>query len=321
MARWPPADATHARGAEERCRLMAIPGFRHLGLKFLSVVLAALVWVLVSGEQTVERALRIPVEFTNLPADLELVSGPPTVVDVRVRGSSGALNRIQPGELVAVVDLKGARSGQRLFHVTGSDVRAPFGTSVVQVSPSNLDMTFEHSASKAVPVIPALEGEPADGYLVGKAVSEPATVQIIGPESAVARVNNATTEPVSVAGAKTNISESVMIGVSDPSVRLAAPVSALVNVSVAPAPVEWAIAGIKIDAGPAHGTVQISPSEVTVFVRGPRDTRSARAEDFKAWIDIEGLQPGLFKLPVQVTPPDRIGIFKLEPPVVQVRIR
>ena len=77
--------------AADRAGLMALRGFRHLGLKILSLALAALLWLVVSGEQIVERALRIPLEFTNLPAQLELVGEPPTVVDVRVRGSSGAL--------------------------------------------------------------------------------------------------------------------------------------------------------------------------------------------------------------------------------------
>ena len=299
---------------------MAIPGFRHRGLKLLSIVLAALVWVLVAGEQTVERALRIPLEFTNLPADLEVVGDTPNVVDVRVRGSSGALNRIAPGELVAVLDLRIARPGQRLFHLTGSEVRAPFGTSVVQVTPSNIYMMFERSATKLVPVIPALEGEPAAGYVVGTAIAEPATVPVIGPQSAVTRLTNATTEPIALAGATTNISESVMIGVSDPSVRLASPVSAQVKVSIAAAPIEWAIAGIKVHAPERKPSVQISPAEVTVFLRGPRESRGARAEDFEASIDTGGLQPGLFQLPVQVTPPGRIGVIKVEPPAVRVRI-
>ena len=70
---------------------MALPGFRHFGLKVLSIVLAVLIWLAVSGEQIVERALRIPLEFTNLAPQLELVGDTPNVVDVRVRGSSGAL--------------------------------------------------------------------------------------------------------------------------------------------------------------------------------------------------------------------------------------
>ena len=115
---------------------MAYIGFRHhLGLKFVSIALAALLWVAVAGEQTVERALRIPLEFTNLPAQLEVVGDAPAVVDVRVRGSSGALNRIAGGELVAVLDLRSARTGRRLFHLGGADVRTPFGVDVVQVNP------------------------------------------------------------------------------------------------------------------------------------------------------------------------------------------
>src|SRR5688572_31933807 len=101
---------------------MAIVGFRHIGLKAVSIALAALIWLIVSGEQIVERALRIPLEFTNLPSQLEIVGDAPDVVDVRVRGSAGSLSRIPAGELVAVIDLKAARPGRRLFHLTAEDV-------------------------------------------------------------------------------------------------------------------------------------------------------------------------------------------------------
>ena len=72
-------------------------GFRHIGLKMLSIGMASLLWILVSGEQIVERALRVPLEFTNVPPNLEIVGDPPTVVDVRVRGSAGALGRVASG--------------------------------------------------------------------------------------------------------------------------------------------------------------------------------------------------------------------------------
>src|SRR4030095_9779155 len=170
-------------------------------LKVVSIGLAALMWLVGSGEQIVERALRIPLEFTNLPAQLELVGEPPTVVDVRVRGSSGALSRVSTGELVAVLDLRSARPGQRLFHLTGTDVRAPFGIDVVQISPSNVSIRFEPSATTQVPVVPEVEGEPPNGYTVGTVTADPATIDVVGPATAVARLTRAITEPVSVAGA------------------------------------------------------------------------------------------------------------------------
>lgn len=297
---------------------MAIPGFRHFGLKLLSVVLGALVWLLVSGEQIVERALRIPLEFTNLPAELELVGDTPDLVDVRVRGSSGALSRVAAGELVAVIDLRSARRGDRLFHLTGTDVRAPFGVEVMQITPSNVSITFEESAAKAVPVVPQLDGEPADGFIVGVVTADPVTVDVAGPATAVARLTAATTEPVSLAGATTAVHDTVNIGTSDPSVRLLSPGSARVSVDIAPAPVEWVVT-VPVRSGGAPA--QIEPAEVSVYVRGPREARAGGGRDFVASVDVEGLQAGLFQLPVHVTPPSRVGIVRVEPATVRARIR
>ena len=62
---------------------MAYHPFRHLGLKLLSVAIAVLLWFTVSGEELVERSLRVPVELRNIPERLELVDNPPATVDVR----------------------------------------------------------------------------------------------------------------------------------------------------------------------------------------------------------------------------------------------
>ena len=126
----------------------------------------------------------------------------PTTADVRVRGASGTLSRLSPGDIVAVLDLRGARAGERLFHLTPEQVRAPFGVEVVQVTPPTVAVVFETTASRSVPIKPAIEGKPAAGYMVGKITADPPTVEVVGPESAVRRVTEALTEPVSVAGAQ-----------------------------------------------------------------------------------------------------------------------
>jgi hypothetical protein len=213
---------------------MAFRPFRRLGLKLVSVVLASLIWLVVSGEQIVERAFRIPLEFTNLPSELELASDAPTIVDVRVRGSSGALSRLTVGELVAVLDLRQAKPGQRLFHMTGGDVRAPFGIEVVQVTPSSLAMTFEPSAMKEVPIAPTVQGDPAAGYEVRSVTVDPSVVIVAGPATAVRATSEAITEPVSVAGAARTLTEQVNVGVADPSVRLRSAESVKVTVTIAP---------------------------------------------------------------------------------------
>src|SRR5512132_1807092 len=162
--------------------------FRHLGLKALSVVLALLLWMIVSGEETVERGLRVPLELQQVPAGLELLGEVPATVDVRVRGASGTLSRVGTGDVVAVLDLRGAREGRRLFPLTPEQMRVPFGVEVVQVSPSAVAMAFERSASRQLPVVPAVDGHPAPGYVVGAKTADPPRVEVVGPESVIKSV-------------------------------------------------------------------------------------------------------------------------------------
>ena len=213
---------------------MAYHPFRNLGLKFLSTLVAILLWLVVAGERVVERVMRAPVEFQNLPAGLELVGNPPDTVEVRLRGSSGALSRMAAGDMSAVLDLATARPGRRLFHITQNQVSVPYGLEIVQVGPSTLTMEFEVSGIRTVPVEPDIDGRPASGYEITKVTSDPVTVEVAGPESALKRLQAAITEPVSVTDQTRTVREVVTIGVPDASLRLRSPQTAVVTVPLSP---------------------------------------------------------------------------------------
>jgi YbbR domain-containing protein len=300
---------------------MPVGALRYVGLKVVSIGLAALLWLVVSGEQIVERSLRIPLEFTNLPARLELVGNPPDMVEVRVRGSSGSLSRIAPGELVAVMDLRAAKPGERLFHLASKDVRVPFGLDVVQVVPSSVTVRFEPSMRKKVPIAPAVQGEPAPGFVVGTVSAEPPTVEVIGPAGALQSLTEAITEAVVVTGASGPITETVTVGSPDPSVRLPSPTTARVTVNVTAAPVQWSVEGVAVQVRNASRPVQVQPRSVTVHAHGPREARGATAGDFDASVDVSGLRAGQFDLPVKIVPPARVGVVSIDPGQVRVKIR
>jgi YbbR domain-containing protein len=211
---------------------MAYHPFRNLGLKFLSICIAALLWLVVAGERVVERVMRAPVEFQNLPDGLEIVGNPPDTIDVRLRGPSGALSRLAAGDMSAVIDVAGARPGRRLFHLAQNNVSVPYGIEVVQVGPSTLTMEFEVSGTRTVPVEPDVEGRPAAGYEVTAIASDPATVEVAGPETALKRLRAAVTEPVSVEGQTRTVREVVTIGVTDSTLRLRSPRTAMVTVTI-----------------------------------------------------------------------------------------
>jgi len=297
--------------------------FRHLGLKALSLVLALLLWMIVSGEETVERGLRVPLELQQVPAGLELTGEVPATVDVRVRGASGTLSRVSTGDVVAVLDLRNAQSGRRLFPLTPKDVRVPFGVEIVQVQPSALAMAFEPSASRRVTVIPAVDGRPAPGYVVGSLEADPKTVEVIGPETAVRRATEALTEPVSVAGARDRVQQSVTLGLIDPSLRLKNVGTATVTVQIVPAPLERSLHNrpVHLRNVAPNLEAQAIPSAVGLTVRGSREALArVEADDIVAYVDLGGLGPGQYSLTVHADSSPDAGVTRIEPSSVQVRI-
>ena len=297
--------------------------FRNFWLKVLSVSLALLLWMVVSGEETVERGLRVPLELTQVPAGLELLGDVPATVDVRVRGASGTLSRVGAGDVVAVLDLHTAQSGHRLFPLTPDQVRVPFGVEIVQVMPSAVAMSFEASASREVPIVPAIDGRPAPGYVVGSLSAEPRVAEIIGPESAVKRATEVLTEPVSVAGAKAQVKETVILGLLDPSLRLKTARSATVTVQIVPAPLERTLRNQPVhlrNVGP-NLHAEAVPSAVDLTLRGNRDAlRGVSADEVAAFIDLAGLGPGQYSLTVHADSSPDAGVTRVSPESVQVRI-
>jgi YbbR domain-containing protein len=297
--------------------------FRHIGLKLLSLAIAVLLWMAVAGEETVERGLRVPLELQQLPAGIELTGDVPTTVDVRVRGASSALSRVSAGDVVAVLDLRSARAGRRVFPLTTDQVRAPFGVDVVQVTPSAIGVVFEASASRRVPVVPAIDGHPEPGFVVGARSVDPPSVEIVGPESAVKRATEVVTESVSVAGARDRVREVVTLGLTDPSLRVKSVRAATVTVQIVPAPMERTLRALPVhlrNLSPAL-TAEASPTAVDVGLRGSREAMARIGGDqVSAYVDLAGLGAGQYQLTVHADAASDAGVTHIEPATVQVRI-
>jgi YbbR domain-containing protein len=303
---------------------MAYHPFRHLGLKFLAIALATLLWLTVAGEQAVERGMRIPLEFRNKPADLEIVGDPPNAVDVRLSGSSTRLSRMDPGEIVAIIDLGSARPGARLFHLRTASVRVPYGVEVSQIVPSTISLELEKSAKRTVNIVPDVDGDPAPGFVIGRVVPDPPTVEVVGPESRLARITGATTEPISVDGRTESLRDTVNVGVADASLRLAEAREVTVDVEIVPAPVERVIEDVPIRWRnlAAGRSAILRPTLIRVTVRGRRQAiENLRGDDVEVFVDLDGLGIGRYNLQVRVEPAQAFGVVATQPPVVDVTIR
>ena len=295
----------------------------NLGLKLLAMALAIGLWLSVAGETVIERGFEVPVGFQNVPADLQVAGDPPDTVHVRVRGPMSIVNRLALGDVVAVLDLAGERPGERrLFDMFADRVRTPFGVEVIQVIPATITAALERAgAPRTVPVVPDIEGQPAEGFAVGRISTVPESVEIVGPTSLLDSVVEAITEPVLIEGSTERVQSLVTIGVSDRVLRLQTPSSAEVTVEIIPAPVERNIQELAISSRSLEPGLEVSfdPISVTVGIRGSEVLLQAMEEgEVEAFIDLAGLSAGRYNLPVTVVSSADIGITHIDPPNVLV---
>ncbi|MEI6668346.1 MAG: CdaR family protein [Acidobacteriota bacterium] len=303
---------------------MAYNPFRHFGLKALSVGIAVLLWVLVGGEKIVERSLRVPLELQNIPDGIEMVGDTPGTVDVRVRGSSSTLGNLLTGDVTALMDLSNAGAGRRLFHLAADDVRVPFGVEVKSVTPATTTLVFERTMSKKVPVVPSIEGQPAGGFAVERVVTDPAEVEVVGPESAMRGLQQAVTEPVPIEGATAAVRSSVTIGMPNSAARLKSGRTARVLVEIAATRTERTLANVPVRMFHLReGRVaRATPAGVVVTVRGQEEALKRLTVDaIEASVDLSGLGPGRYDLSVTVTPSRSFSVVRIDPAQVQVAIK
>jgi hypothetical protein len=116
--------------------------FANAGMKLLSLAISFLLWATYTAEPYSEVGFQVPLEFTTMPAHLEISGDVPTAARIRVRGRSALLRRLVAADLNLRLDLKNGAQGTTTFQITPQMVGAPFGATVVQVEPSEIHVTL-----------------------------------------------------------------------------------------------------------------------------------------------------------------------------------
>jgi len=108
---------------------------RNLGWKLASLLIAFALWIVIAREPELATSLSIPIEFNNIPDDLDIGSNVPDRIHVEVRGPSGRLSRDNLSDLAVVLDLSGAHVGERTYTIHPSNTNLPVGVEFYRAGP------------------------------------------------------------------------------------------------------------------------------------------------------------------------------------------
>jgi diadenylate cyclase len=202
----------------------------NFGFKLASLLIAVLFWLAVARSPVAEIEMRVPIEFHNLPDNLEIDSASFTEAQIRVRGPQRIIHRLQPGDVRAEINLAKVRPGERTFDLTGQQIHVPQDLEVVQIIPGQFHLSFDQRSNRVVEVRPRVTGNFASGLRVAQVIADPPRVMITGPQRRIEAVEAATTDPVDASGAMTRASFVTQAFIPDPLIQVVHPIPIRVTV-------------------------------------------------------------------------------------------
>jgi YbbR domain-containing protein len=238
----------------------------NLALKFLSIVLAITVFLLVNTDRDREITARVGVSYT-LPDDKVLVSDRLEELRITIKGPWRRLRKFDERELERVdLDLRHASAGD--LRITPDMVHLPSGLQITSISPSSVRVAFDRRVDKIVEVSPQVEGRPVHGYGVAEVKANPATIKVRGAESIVGALTTVRTREIPLDRHSDDFDSDADLLPPD-GVELLGPTHASVHVAIAEELVTRKLAGLAVAVrGDDAAKWTVAPGQVDVTLTG-----------------------------------------------------
>jgi len=299
-------------------RLLAA-GSSNWGLKLLSLAFAIGLWI--AGQKDAERSMEVPVEFRNIPSDLMITDTRVDYVLLRVAGPRTLVTTLGSDNLKLTVDLDGVRPGVLSFPLSSSSFQVPRGIQISRISPSVLRLKLDMVARKNLPVVVHLAGKPPDGYRVARSGAFPETVKVQGPATEVQKMTSAETAPLDLEEVRGQMKREVRLAAEGRPITFT-PDRVTVSVFLEEEKVtrEFHNVAIKL-VGQDGADTKTNPSSVYLRLRRPKLLMDKlKVDDGLASIDLKGMGPGRYRLPLDLALPKEVEVVEQKPKQVRVII-
>ena len=208
--------------------------FGNIGWKLAALAAACLMWVVINGANELTAAVSVPVQYRNIPPNVEITNDLAEQVHLILRGRSPVLARASASPSPVVLDLSGVRApGERTFTISGENVRLPGGVYLEKAIPGQIRLRLEPRVPKDVPVRVRMGHIPMGMRAVLEEVAPP-MLTITGPESQVRNIEEVESDPVDVQALDKSGRARVVAFTNNPRVGFASQSEVTVRISLVP---------------------------------------------------------------------------------------
>jgi YbbR domain-containing protein len=297
----------------------------NLTIKFSSILLAIVVWMMVHGEITTTRVFhKIPYQLELAPSRVVLKRDSKNL-RITLAGPQDVMRDITEKSIQIVHNLKQIETpGAVQFSTSNSDFNLPHRTEVLDVQPKQINVVLDRLMEKELPVKVQFMGKPERGYQLRDFIVSPTITRVIGPQQKLESLTQIETQPILLTGRTRSFVQTVALKtlLSDERTSEAQYVDVYVKVDPELSKKTLENVPVSLLQQPGIGTtVEFEKATVQVTLEGSTDLiEKIRETDLTAYVDITDLKSGKYQLPVYIIPIPGVNFLKFSPQTVEVEI-
>ena len=140
-----------------------------------------------------------------------------------------------------------------------------------------------------------------------------------GPSRFIAPLVSIGTEPLDLHGLNADAARTLDIATPNPEIGLSAG-RAQIKLTVAEMITDREFRAVEVQVKDSDFKFRVDPKQATLTIRGPANRLARLDVKTLAYVDADGLAPGLHELPLQVTLPDGMQLVRQSPEKIRIRM-
>jgi hypothetical protein len=301
---------------------------------FSGIILLLLLFLWGCTPDPVETNLLLPVEFSNVPDGMVVTQFHTDKIEIRIKADPGLIEKINEKHIQYQADLytdldidpAGASDsigpGYYLLPVDKRRIPVDPEITIMDITPSYLGVRLEKIITRTYKIDVPYSGDPPRGYIILEPAPEPGSVTLSGAASLIDKIQVLKTKPVDLTNARETFKKEVPLDLENPHLFTASAPIIVVTVKIREKQVEKTIETLPIQIRNCPFTAGIEPDAISIRIKGPYETIGSKEilDQIFAFIDLEGLSPGVYVRHVYINIPVGLTMTRSEPQAFTVKI-
>ena len=282
----------------------------------------------------VETDLLLFVDFANVPDNMVFTGFHTDKIEIKIQATPKLIEAIKADSTRYPVDLYtdlafdpagdsvSIEPGEYLLPVEKERISLRPGIKILSINPSYLSVKLEKKIGKSFKIIVPYIGQPAKGYRVLDAATEPSSVELVGAFSVIQSIKELKTKPIDLTDINESFKKKIPLDLENASIISKSGRIVIVSVPVHEVLVLKTIEDIPIQIRSTASKVSIEPPWITIQVKGAFEMLGNRGilDQIHSFIDLKDLEPGVYARHAYIDIPVGLKMTEANPQVFTIRI-